>query len=559
MNLYMIKKILILFVGFNSIPVFSNDLLGNQLFLPISESRRALQNNNREIEQLSDKGQTERLIKNKEEKKLIAENILPDSSMCLEISNVFLQGITLLDNDDLDRITALPTQCITTKDLNTLARELTQIYINKGYITSRIEFIQPNDQGELGVQVIEGFIEGIKGSDHKVNPYFIFPGFVNKPLRLQDLDQGLDQANRLQSNQVTLDILPGKYKGGSIIILNNKYSSPWSAIASIDNYGQENTGKWLSRATFSVDSPLGISDFISLNASTTLEPYSNKYSRAYNLFYSLPYGDFTFSSFYSYSEYIIKQPLQNTIITLSGETQQYGIKSDYLYYRDQNDLLTISGQLANKQVKNFLLDSLLFVSSPELTVLELSLNHSHIFSTSVLSSNLSIERGLSIFGFDDKRNIIDNEFSKLKLSFNYSYSFSVFDSIYQSNNQLFAQYSPNVLPGIEWLSLTDRSAVRGFSNTSISGDNGWYLRNTLSHYYFINSAVIQPRLGIDVGQVYPHGESQGNSTVIGMSTGISLNYKNIMFDMDISHGKVVSGLVSKNEPITALFNVTYKI
>ena len=44
-----------------------------------------------------------------------------------------------------------------------------------------------------------------------------------------------------------------------------------------------------------------------------------------------------------------------------------------------------------------------------------------------------------------------------------------------------------------------------------------------------------------------------------MSTGISLNYKKIMFDMDISHGKVVSGLVSKNEPITALFNVTYKI
>ena len=64
----MIKKILILFIGFNSIPVFANDLLEHQLFSPMSESRRALQNNNREIEQLSDKGQTERLIKNKEEK-----------------------------------------------------------------------------------------------------------------------------------------------------------------------------------------------------------------------------------------------------------------------------------------------------------------------------------------------------------------------------------------------------------------------------------------------------------------------------------------------------------
>ncbi|KJG57137.1 hypothetical protein UA38_11190 [Photobacterium kishitanii] len=556
----MIKKIIILFLGFNNITVFADELLGNQIFSPVTESRRALQSNNREIEKLSEKNQTERLIKNNEEKiSAKNNNILPDSNICLKIDNVFLQGITLLDKDDLNKITALPLKCITANNLNNLARELTQLYINKGYITSRVEFIQPNARGELGVQVIEGFVEGIKGGDRKVNSNFIFPNIINNPLKLKDLDQGLDQANRLQSNQVTLDILPGKYNGGSIIVLSNKYRSPWSATASLDNYGQENTGKWLSRATFSIDSPLGISDFISLNTSTTLKSYSNKYSRAYNLFYSVPYGNLTFSSFYSYSEYLIKQHLKNTLITLNGNTQQYGIKSDYLYYRDQNDLFTISAQLTNKQVKNLLLDSLLFVSSPELTVLDLSLNHTHIFPTSVLNSNLSIEKGLSIFNFDKKRNIINNEFSKLKLSFNYSYSFNVFDSIYQLNNQLFAQYSPHALPGVEWLSLTDRFAVRGFSQTSISGDNGWFSHNTLSNYYFINNTVIHPRLGVDIGQVYPHGDSQSNFIVLGLSTGMSLNYKKFIFDMDISHGKILSGLVSKNEPMTALFNVTYKI
>ncbi|PSW43932.1 hypothetical protein, partial [Photobacterium kishitanii] len=94
----MIKKIIILFLGFNNITVFADELLGNQIFSPVTESRRALQSNNREIEKLSEKNQTERLIKNNEEKiSAKNNNILPDSNICLKIDNVFLQGITLLD------------------------------------------------------------------------------------------------------------------------------------------------------------------------------------------------------------------------------------------------------------------------------------------------------------------------------------------------------------------------------------------------------------------------------------------------------------------------------
>ncbi len=55
-------------------------------------------------------------------KKYLAKNnnILPDSNICLKIDNVFLQGITLLDKDDLNKITALPLKCITANNLNNL-------------------------------------------------------------------------------------------------------------------------------------------------------------------------------------------------------------------------------------------------------------------------------------------------------------------------------------------------------------------------------------------------------------------------------------------------------
>ncbi|WP_299017930.1 ShlB/FhaC/HecB family hemolysin secretion/activation protein [uncultured Photobacterium sp.] len=555
----MLKKIIYLLLCFNSI-AFANSLSEGQHFSPISESRRALQKSSRDINQLSELSRQERLKENNNQENVTPKEVLlPQSDICLPVTGVYLQGITLLKSVDLLAVSALPDDCITTNSLNKLARELTQLYIDKGYITTRIQFVQPNAHGELGLHVVEGFIEKIEGGDQWVNPKFIFPDMTNKPLNLRDLDQGLDQANRLQSNHTTVDILPGNQSGGSIIVLNNQHVSPWFMTTSLDNYGQENTGKWLGRATVSFDSPLGISDFISFNANTTLEPYSERYSKAYTLFYSVPYGTLTLSSFYSYSKYLTKVQLVTNNVVLDGNTQQYGFRGDYLFYRDQDDLLTFSGQLSNKQVNNYFENSLILVSSPQLTVLELSANHSHIFPISILTSDFSLEKGLSILGANSKSNIIDNQFIKFKLSFNYNYSFELFDETYKLSHQLLTQYSPKALPGVEWLSLTERSAVRGFSQSNVSGDNGWYLRNTISRNYFIADALVTPRIAMDGGQVFPHGATQHRTSVIGVSTGATLRYKKVTFDLDISHGQLLLEHQTGHEDVAFLFNSTYQI
>lgn len=85
----------------------------------------------------------------------------------------------------------------------------------------------------------EGFIEKIEGGDRWVNSRLLFPGLEGKPLKLTELDQGLDQANRLQSNTTKLDILPGRQVGGSVIRLRNQHAKPWLITAGTDNYGQK--------------------------------------------------------------------------------------------------------------------------------------------------------------------------------------------------------------------------------------------------------------------------------------------------------------------------------
>lgn len=166
-----------------------------------------------------------------QQKKISPEKI------CLPITGVFLQGNTLLSSQDLNQIDHILGECISEDDINILAKEVTRLYLSKGYLAARVNFIPLNNAGELGLNVTEGIVEKIEGGGRRVNPYFIFPNFIDKPLRLSELDQAIDQANRLRSNKVNVDILPGSQAGKSIIRINNVNNKPWSLSTVIDNYG----------------------------------------------------------------------------------------------------------------------------------------------------------------------------------------------------------------------------------------------------------------------------------------------------------------------------------
>ncbi|CAI1036137.1 Hemolysin transporter protein shlB precursor [Serratia entomophila] len=528
--------------------------------MTMGESRRALQDSSREINQLIEQRRYQQL----KQQRLLAEPepaapALPQSAQCLPIAGVYLQGVTLLSPADLSALSALPQQCISSNDINRLSRELTRLYVAKGYITARVHFIRPNKQRELGLRVTEGFIEKIEGGDRWVNSRLLFPGLEGKPLKLTQLDQGLDQANRLQSNTTRLDILPGQQVGGSIIRLRNDHAKPWQLIAGTDNYGQKNTGQWLARATATLDSPFGLSDFVSLNANSTVENPAHRYSRAYTLLYSLPYGAFTFSGFASFSAYENHQQLAFNNVKLHGQTQQYGLRGDYVFYRDRDQIDSLSGQLTYKRIDNYFESVRLEVGSPTLTLAELGVSHLQILPSGVFSANLSVEQGLPLLGADRHPNAVhlDGQFTKGKAFVNLSQRLSLAGATYQLNNLFYGQYSRDPLPGVEWLSLTDRSAIRGFSRSTQSGDNGWYLQNTLSRSVNLGSVTLTPRLGADVGRVMPHQEKSGWNSSAGLSAGATLRYRRALADLEVSRGWILSESATPVDPIQVLARFSY--
>ncbi|CDL85102.1 ShlB/FhaC/HecB family hemolysin secretion/activation protein [Xenorhabdus szentirmaii] len=525
----------------------------------INETKRIWQDNSREIEQLIEERRHQGLINRSES--ISPQAVSPkleDAPPCLTINGVYIQGITLLSMTELKTLSALPDHCITSNNINTLSAEITNLYIDKGYITARVQFIPPNADGELGINVIEGFVEAIEGEDRWVNSRTLFPNLLNNPLNLDQLDQGLDQANRLQSNKTTLDILPGSVNGASIIRLHNKHSTPWRITTTTDNYGQKSTGKWITRLNASVDSPLGLSDFINLSGSTTVDKPDTQYSRAYTLFYSLPYGALTFSGFNSYSQYTSHPRLKLHTIKLHGNAQQTGMRIDWGFHRNQTQIDTLYTQWIYKSYNNYFENSKIFISSQTFSLFELGFNHLQLISHGLISVDLSAEHRMPWFNDQASTGNLNKRFTKGKFSANYQQYFALFGQTYQFSSQFYAQYSPQSLPGVEWLNLTDRNTVRGFSKNVLSGDNGWSLRNTLSHSIPIAKGSLSLRGGVDIGQTKSHYLSEGWGSSAGLSAGLTLRYQPFLADIEISRGRILSRQYRyANEPTQLLARFSY--
>ncbi|MDE9483867.1 ShlB/FhaC/HecB family hemolysin secretion/activation protein [Xenorhabdus bovienii] len=526
----------------------------------MDEGRKTLQESSRDIRELLEKRSYQSFINRSEsvpEKKEL--QALTGTGQCLPIRGVYLKGITLLSLKDLTTLSAIPTNCITSNNINKLTSEIENLYIKKGYITARLQFIPPSHNRRLGISVVEGFIEGIEGGSRWANSQTLFPHLKNNPLNLNQLDQGLDQANRLQSNKTTIDILPGTKKGGSIIKLHNQHSSPWKVVVKTDNYGQESTGKWIGRLNTSFDSPLGLSDFISFSGSNTLDKFHTQYSRSYTLLYSIPYGAATFSGFSGYSQYTRNADLRVRSVNFHGNSQQTGVRADWVFYRDQTQIDTLSTQLSYKNSNNYIEGSKIAINSPVLTVFTLGMSHLQIIPGRLIILDANIEKGIPWFGAQTATPSQDNTFIKGNFSAKLQQRFELFNLPFQFNTQFYAQYSPDSLPGIEWLNINDNSALRGFSKNRLSADNGWYLRNTLSHSIPIPKGSVTLNIGADIGQVLGYKSKVGWQSSAGLSAGITLNYQNLFADVEISQGKILSHQYkSVGEPLQLLTRFSFR-
>ncbi|WP_150747348.1 ShlB/FhaC/HecB family hemolysin secretion/activation protein [Pseudomonas fluorescens] len=486
---------------------------------------------------------------------------------CWSISGVRVGGVTLINRKTLNqRITPKLSPCMGENQINQVLASITELYVQAGYIASRPYLGTTPEAGQsLDILVDEGYVESIELADQSL-PVALggaFPGMLGKALNLRDLEQGLDQLNRLRSVDLSADIAPGSQPGASRIILRSRSrdQSRWALNLGLDNLGGASTGRDRNTLSLGLDSPLQINDVFNLSFGDTVNQ-GDRYSRSASLYYAIPYGYWTWSVFASHGEYRAPFKLSSLTFHSTGTTDQLSLRADRVLWRGQGHQLSANLQLAHKEVDSYLERSRLAIQSPTLTVAEAGLNLFWLDSA-VWNLDLNYAQGLRWFGADDDaERRFDRQpkaqFRKYRASLGQWRNGRLGQQAWQWQSQLNVQYSPDPLPAIEQLLATDDSAVRGYRINSASGASGAIWRNTLRLPLQTDLPVqITPRLGLDSGVVQA-GRGAPSQRMSGGGVGVNLSWKNLQVDLDYQRSFSLPSHF-RHEPPTWLMRVGLQI
>lgn len=224
-----------------------------------------------------------------------------EETRCFTIRTITLKGADSLSKGERERLmTPFIGQCLGVSQLNDLLKVITNHYLDRGRVTSRAYLPQQDlSTGHLQVLVVEGRLESLRadpGSGLSERELAMaFPGSPGEGLNLREIEQMVDQLNRLPSNRAQMELAPGEAVGGSQVLVRNQAQKPWRASLSRNNGGQRSTGEQQLNLGLEWDSPLGLADQLVLRGGHDVVSDHTQGSKNGALYYNLPWGWWNFS------------------------------------------------------------------------------------------------------------------------------------------------------------------------------------------------------------------------------------------------------------------------
>lgn len=197
---------------------------------------------------------------------------LNQSKRCVRITEIEVKGADHLPSDTLNKIRRFATgggsgRCLSVADLNTILDRINDAYIKLGLVTSRAYLPQQSLRDEkLQITVIEGVLKKItfEGVSRRHHGFAAFPASVGHVLNLRDLEQGMDQINRLPSWSAQMQIVPGAAPGESQVKIVQDDPGILHGQIWADNNGQFETGRETGHVMLRADDALGLLDLWSV-------------------------------------------------------------------------------------------------------------------------------------------------------------------------------------------------------------------------------------------------------------------------------------------------------
>lgn len=434
----------------------------------------------------------------------------PTETPCFAIQRVEISG-----KDALPRW--LPLQhiasqaegrCLGGKGINLLMSTLQNRIVDHGWITTRV--LAPSQDlksGTLKLALVPGNIRHVKltdDSDDYIQLYSAFPAHEGKLLDLRDIEQGLENLQRLPTVEANMEIVPGEKPGESDVVITRKQSKMWRLGLSLDDSGTETTGRYQGGATLSLDNPFSLSDLLYVSASHDLDNKGGKGSKNYTGHYSVPFGYWMLGITGSDYDYHQTVAGDNADYRYSGKSKNLNVQLSRVLHRSGSQKTSFSYEVMGRETRSYIDDTEVGVQRRQTAAWRAGLQHRHYIGQATLDAGISYQRGTRWFGAQPAPEEYVGEATALskiiQLSAGLDLPFEIGSQHFRYNVQYQRQSSNTPLTPQEQFAIGNRWTVRGFDGErTLSASHGWYVRNDIAWRTPVPNQELY--LGADYGEV----------------------------------------------------------
>ncbi|WP_419718506.1 ShlB/FhaC/HecB family hemolysin secretion/activation protein [Erwinia aphidicola] len=465
----------------------------------------------------------------------------PQETPCFPIDRVVLNGKDALPHWlPLQRMAnQAQGQCLGGKGINLLMSSMQNRLVDHGYITTRVLAPQQDlKSGILRLSLLPGYVHQVKltpDSGRYVTLFNAFPARSGNLLDLRDIEQGLENLQRLPTVQASMEIVPGEQPGESDIMLHWQQAKIWRLAASLDDSGTRSTGRYQGGMTLSLDNPFSLSDLFYLSGTRAVRPGSDKGSQNVTAHYSVPFRYAMLSVTGSDYDYHQNVAGLNGDYRYSGKSRNLTAELSEVLHRSGSQKTTFSYAVLMRESKNYVNDTEVEVQRRQTAGWRIGLQHRHYIRQATLDAGVSYQRGTRWFGAlpaPEESNGYATALSKIvQLSSQLNVPFAIGSQNFRYSVQYQRQISSTPLTPQEQFAIGSRYSVRGFDGErTLNANGGWLVRNDLAWSMPLPAQELY--LGADYGHVSGHGiEDMVGNHLAGGVVGLRGNVLKTGYDL----------------------------
>jgi hemolysin activation/secretion protein len=456
-------------------------------------------------------------------------------------------------------------RCLGSEGVNLLMTELQNQLINYGYITTRV-VAPPQDltTGTLTLHLAKGTVSALRykeGSHIYAKLTNTMPVNVGDLLNLRDIEQGLENLQRLPTARAEMELIPGENPGESDIVITRSQSKYWRVGVSLDDSGSRGTGRYQGGLTLYLDNPFQLSDSFYISGGRELDGASDRYgTQNFLIHYSVPFGYWQFSTTASGNKYYQTVAGIPSNYQYSGRSRNLNFQLSRIIHRNETQKTTLNYGVTLRRSHNYIDESEIEVQQRKTTSWQLGLQHRHYLGQNTLDLGIQYQKGVRWFGALQAPEEFIDEGTALSELFRYnlglSVPFSVKDKSLRYNLDLQGQHTRRgSLTPQDRFSIGGRWSVRGFDGElTLAADRGFYVRQEVA---LTMDPHRETYLGIDYGQVYgPASELLLGHHLSGGALGVRGSLLGVNYDAFASI-PIYKPELLKTDRVTFGFNLNW--